>query len=215
MRGNNLEYFRLEQTVESFEINYSSAIRIDTNCTTENGKYYSEVSCDGLELLETKIKCEQLLSDDDEQIKGSDECISTSYESFNEAEATKPINNVESGRLSVDQRSTCSPSTTNLNVPLLSPEEVKKEPLDESDLKLASTPAETSMPPIFIEEKLTIVEQNFHFPISHVENMSQKRNFSSEPIDATSKRSRLDLSLRSPDNGVMTSNGMNQFLIPI
>lgn len=201
--------------MESFEINYSSTITIDTKCSIETGRYYSEVSCDGFESLETKIKCEQLLSDDDDQIQVTDECISTSNQLFNEAEATKPIDNVASGRLSVDQRSTCSPSTTNLNVPLLSPEEVKREPLDELDSKIPSIAADTRIPSMFIEEKLPIVEQNFHFPVSHAENLPQKRNLLSEPFDATSKRLRLDLSLRSPDNVVMTSNGNNHFIILI
>lgn len=210
-------FFRLEQTVESFEINYSSTIRNESKCSVETGKstqkYYSEVSCDGLDLLETAIKLEKLLSDEDDQMEGNAEYISTSCQSFNEAEATKPINNEESGRLSVDQRSTCSPSTSNLNISLLSPDEVKKEPLDETDLESPMSPADTMIPSVLSEEKLPIVELNFHSPVQQVENLPHKRICFSEPIDANTKRLRLDLPRKSPDNVIMTSNGNYQLLL--
>lgn len=120
----------MEQTLDFFDIQNGSQLRENFENESNTGpdsvakeQLISDLLCDDIELLENEIKCETISIDEDQTTA---EEVSTSCTYSSEAEAIQS-NNYERIKyrpsldscFSADQRSTCSPTTS--NQPMASP----------------------------------------------------------------------------------------------
>ncbi|XP_055305026.1 uncharacterized protein LOC129569861 isoform X2 [Sitodiplosis mosellana] len=169
---------RLEQTVEFFDIQRGSEVCENVKSTTKDGfnreatesddHLESDMSSEEIEIVENDIKIESISSEDDKSV----EIVSSSYSASGgteaEAEATQPMvsgKNINRPLLDsslLDERSICSPSTSNLPMmgTMLSPidmpystpsstldinaENIKQEPLDSTCKTMTLNPTEAN-----------------------------------------------------------------------
>ncbi|XP_055305029.1 uncharacterized protein LOC129569863 [Sitodiplosis mosellana] len=140
---------RLEQTLDFFDIQISSqadknakcTIKIESKCKVEESieQVDSDVSSEGVEIIEKEIKFETISSDDDEKVEN----VSSSYSPISEVEIETTLQmtyerNVYRSSLDSsvsDRRSMCSPSTS--NIPMMAP---TLSPIDTPDSTPSSTP---------------------------------------------------------------------------
>lgn len=187
----------MDQTLESFEINrdrelWETSKQIVT-ISDQNQQQYEVSESDSLELENVQFKCEVFSCDEDEQISEHVEGATKTNNKSNVAQ--------QADRLSIDQRSTCSPSTTTPNTVPNNIIEIKKEPPDESTMTTMRAEGETQVFPPKIQRS-----------ISNVENGAIKRISSDECHDLVAKKSKFDTqsTLKLIDHGENAPNGKYQ-----
>lgn len=199
---------RLDQTLESFEINrdqelWETSTQI-VSMSDHNQQLYQVSESESLELanVQSSIKCEVLSCDEDEQIIGHAGGVTTSCHSYSEANVARQID-----RLSIDQRSTCSPSTT---TPItVCNNIIKKEPPDESKFNIQNAKAAIAMTPMHDEGEMAVLPTTIQRSIPNVENEAIKRGSSDESNDVATKKLKFDPEnpLKFIENSEITLNG--------
>lgn len=201
---------RLDQTLESFEINrdqelWETSTQI-VSMSDQNQQLYQVSESESLELanVQSSIKCEVLSCDEDEQIIGHAGGVTTSCHSYSEANVARQID-----RLSIDQRSTCSPSTTTPITVCNNIIEIKKEPPDESKFNIQNAKAAIAMTPMHDEGEMAVLPTTIQRSIPNVENEAIKRGSSDESNDVATKKLKFDPenALKFIENSEITSNG--------
>lgn len=172
----------MEQTLEFFEINRDRTLSIDTEKEIQ-----SSVS---LELEYVHIKSE-VCSDDEEvnensKITENADGVSTSNQLSSE---TNPVQNM----VYIDQQSSCSPSTTNVNIPCVF--EIKSETSDESNKDSICSSSDVAISSMCIEDSN-----------SNVKMVAMKRSHSAESQDSI-KKCKLDKTTKLPDNITISTSG--------